>query len=352
VAVDAPSSQFQTIGPAGAHFARQGEGRRATVSNIVQFPLASTALHRPTAHVGARLLREPPAHAHAVQFYDDDSFLCETVAFFLESGLDAGDAAVVIGTAAHGDGILARLSPSTRQRALDSGELVVVDAEALLARFTVGDEPGDALFIEAVERMINDLSATLRPERRVHLFGEMVDVLWRQGKPATAIRLEDFWSRFTATHAEFVVLCAYGMRNFYKSDETPQFAEVCRLHTHVLPTERFVQDRGDGFDRLREISVLEQRARLLQNEVQYREELESALREALAERSRVQRALDASLEREHEKRIFSRLALTSTRVQRGIEQILTIARERLSDRVAAKAESWRSARRSSRERRF
>jgi hypothetical protein len=323
-----------------------------TVSNMVQFPLASTALCRPTAHVGARLLREPPAHAHAVQFYEDDAFLCETVAFFLQSGLDAGDAAMIIATAAHSDGIVARLSPSARQRALDSGRLVVVDAEALIARFTVGDEPGETLFIEAVERMICGLSATLQPERRVHLFGEMVDLLWRQGKPAAAIRLEDFWSRFTATHAEFAVLHAYGMHNFCKSDDTPQFAEVCRLHTHVLPTERFARHRGDDFDRLREISMLEQRARLLQNEVQYREELESALRVALAEPARFQGALDDSMARERETRLLSRLTLTRTRIQRGLEQILAVVRGQLSYRMVAKAKSWRSARRSNREPRF
>lgn len=237
-----------------------------------------------------------------MQFYDDEAFLFETVALFVRSALDSGDAAVVIATPAHTSGILNQLGKPLRERALSSGQLLLIDAEALLARFMLSERPGTEPFFEAIDRMLALLTATLEPGRCVRAFGEMVDILWRQGKRDAAIELEKLWNQVTATH-EVRLLCAYTMRDFYKSEDSPQFAEVCHLHTHVLPTETFARDKGDGFERLRQISALEQQARLLPSEIQYREELEGALREALAARSRVEFELKASVQREREARL-------------------------------------------------
>jgi signal transduction histidine kinase len=282
------------------------------VSNIVQFPLALGAAHRATAHVAARLLSEPPTHSHAVQFYDDEAFLFETVALFVGAGFDAGDSALIIATSAHMRGILERLGKSAREQALESGQLILIDAEAMLDRFMVADKLVESLCTEALDRVMAGLTATLRPHRTIRAFGEMVDLLWQRGKPAASIQLEELWCRIASQNGDLALLCSYGMRNFYKPEASPQFGEICRLHSHVLPTERFARDAGDGFDRLREISVLEQRARLLENEVQYREELESALRMTLVERARAQSELHSSIEREREAR---RAAVTSTALE-------------------------------------
>jgi signal transduction histidine kinase len=77
--------------------------------------------------------------------------------------------------------------------------------------------------------------------------------------------------------------------------------EVCRNHSHVIPTESFVK-LEDSNARLREISLLQQRARSLESEIQQRKELESALRNALRERSKVEEELRACVKREKEAR--------------------------------------------------
>ncbi len=41
------------------------------------------------------------ASDHIVQFYEDDAFLCDTVARFIGAGLAAGDAVVIIATDLH-----------------------------------------------------------------------------------------------------------------------------------------------------------------------------------------------------------------------------------------------------------
>jgi signal transduction histidine kinase len=265
--------------------------------------LASTSAPRSAAHGSARFLSEPPAHAHAVQFYDDEAFLFETVGLFVRSALEAGDAAVIIATPAHTDGILEQLGKQARERALNAGQLVVIDAEAMLARFMLNDRPSAEPFLESIDQMLTSLAATLGPGQCIRAFGEMVNILWRQGKRAAAIELEKLWAHFSEAYP-LRLLCAYPMRDFYKSDDSPQFGELCQLHTHVLPTETFARDDRDGFERLRDISQLQQRARLLESEIQYREELEGALREALAARSRVELELQASVQREREARLL------------------------------------------------
>jgi hypothetical protein len=275
------------------------------LSNIVPFPSAGGAPSRAgglvSGHLGSRLLSEPPPHAHAVQFYDDEPFLLETVAFFLSAGLAAGEAGLLIATHAHTQGILSQMDETARERALASGQLLLVDAEALLARFMRGDEPIESELEAAIAHVFDALfagewaaeAARQGLPRRVRAFGEMVDLLWKRRNAAAALRLEEYWNSVTARH-DLVLLCGYGMRNFYKADDTAPFGEVCRLHTHVMPTEHFAKGGADVFERLREISVLEQRARSLESEVAYRAVLEEALRATIDERVRAGAELETA----------------------------------------------------------
>jgi len=284
--------------------------RAVRLSNVVPFPSAGGAPTRASGlgsgHLGSRLLSEPPPHAHAVQFYDDEPFLLETVGFFLSAGLAAGEAGLIIASPAHAQGILSQIDKGARERALASGQLLVVDADAMLARFMRGDEPIESAFEAAVAHVFDGLfaaewaveAATRGLPRRVRAFGEMVDLLWKRGNPAGALRLEKYWNAATARH-DLVLLCGYGMRNFYKADDTGPFGEVCRLHTHVMPTEHFAKGSADVFERLREISVLEQRARSLESEVAYRAELEAALRASIDERVRAGAEPEATSESAH-----------------------------------------------------
>jgi signal transduction histidine kinase len=278
------------------------------VSKIVQFPLPSPA-PRPSAHIATSLLDDPPPHTHVVQFYDDETFLFETVALFLRSGLEVGEAALMIARPRHLDGILQALGRATYESAADSNRLVLIDAEALLARLTVGDELVESFLTDALARVFASFAATPRAHPGIRVFGEMVDLLWERGQPAAAIRLEELWCDIVSRHPQLSVVCSYSMRDFYKSDATSGFGDVCRLHTHVLPTERFSHE-ADGFERLRHISLLEQRARLLDNEVQYREELERALRRALDERTQLEAELRACQRRQRDDLIVARASNT------------------------------------------
>jgi DcmR-like sensory protein len=257
------------------------------VTNIVPFPSLASAPGRPGRHLAARFLERPPLCSHAVQFYDDADFLVETVAEFMRHGLDAGHSVLAIATPEHTDGIIERLGRTRVASALDERRLVLADADALLARFMVGGEISVPAFTGTIDLVMRDLpeAAAGGPLRA---FGEMVDRLWQQGLATAALQLEEVWCRL-CEERQLSLLCGYAMQNFYRQDESPRFHEVCRLHSHVLPTEKFARQPQSDFDRLREISLLEQRERLLEGEVFYREQLERALRE-LARNTELARA--------------------------------------------------------------
>lgn len=272
------------------------------MSNVLKFPLGGASDAAERSHVAAPYLAEPPANSHAVQFYDNEDFLFDTVGQFLAAGLKSGDHLVVIATAEHRAGFVGRLAvsgPEGVETALATGQLMLLDARETLAKFMVGGMPDPDLFRDLLSRLMSKLRG-VATGARVRTYGEMVDSLWREGNPQAAIRLEELWNDARNDHS-FELLCAYLMGNFYKEGEAARFMDVCRTHTHVIPTESFAQ-LEDPHARLREIAFLQQRARSLASEVENRKELEGALRDALRERARAEEELRASLKREQEGR--------------------------------------------------
>ena len=141
----------------------------------------------------AALLLDPQPHTHAVQFYEGEPFLVRTVREFLTAGLDAGDRIVVIATKAHGDGFISELDPKRVREALAAGQLMLLDAKETLSKFMIGDMPDPDLFRNLMDRVFSKLQAG-NDKVRVRAYGEMVDVLWRDGNSRAAIRLEELWN--------------------------------------------------------------------------------------------------------------------------------------------------------------
>ncbi len=220
--------------------------------------------------------------SHVVQFYESDDFLCEAVASFLVAGLHAGQPVLVVATEPHREGIRQRLAvhgyeaPSLGR----SGAVTFVDAEAMLSTFVADANVDARLFNRELEARL----ASCRQGRdgtTVRVFGEMVDVLWRDGRADAALRLEELWNEVAAKES-FALLCGYSLGHFRDAADAKQFEAVCGHHDHAVPTERFVN--LDEVGRGNEIARLEQRAQSLSAEIEHRRELEAALRRMLADR--------------------------------------------------------------------
>jgi hypothetical protein len=175
---------------------------------------------------------------HAVQFYGNDSSLFTTVAGFLSEGLVAGQPAVIIATEGQRTAIVEHLAARLIDvdQAQKNGDLVLLDAHDTLATFMIGDVPDQ----EAFEHHVGDVFARVlqgRQETGARAYGEMVNVLWKDGRADAAISVEMLWNKLAVKH-EFALLCGYSMGNFYKQAEKLQ--EVYDQHTHVIEADNIV----------------------------------------------------------------------------------------------------------------
>jgi PAS domain S-box-containing protein len=236
---------------------------------------------------------------HDVQFYESESFLYSSVANFLIDGLRAGQPLVVIATEKHRQGFLEKLRPvyPDIDDRLEAHDIVWLDARDTLAAFMEGSSPNRELFEATVGNVLERLMAK-RSYLVVRAYGEMVDLLWKDGNVEGAIALEELWNGLARKYA-FNLLCAYSMGNFFKEAHTHSFRAICEHHGRVSPTEEYLA--GDEPERLRQITLLQQRSRALEAEVKHRTELETALRETLGQRRRIE---DELRRREAELRDF------------------------------------------------
>ena len=173
-------------------------------------------------------------HFHAVRFYENEKSLCRIVAGFLGEGLAAGQPALVVATPEHRRGIVDEL----RERHFDvvrmhsAGDLVMVDARKLLSGFIVDGVPDAGRFAESTSRVL-ERTARGRDGLTIRAYGEMVDLLWKDGYDAAAIQVEMLWNKLARSH-DFSLLCGYAMGNFYKD---ACVASICAEHTHVVGSD-------------------------------------------------------------------------------------------------------------------
>jgi DcmR-like sensory protein len=174
---------------------------------------------------------------HDVHFYKSEASLVRTVVRFLTDGLRAGQPIVVFATPEHRrrfvDGIRAEgLDPDE----LYSGRLAVWhDARETLASFMEGGKPNRDLFMATVgnvfERLIHKRSYLI-----VRGYGEMVDLLWKDGNTEGAIALEQLWNDL-ADRYSYSLLCGYAVEQFFVAGGVDGFQRVCSHHTHALPLD-------------------------------------------------------------------------------------------------------------------
>ena len=142
-------------------------------------------------------LSHTPDHArdgHVVQLYTDDVFLTDVLCRFVGGALAVGDAAVVIATAAHRIALERRLSEvglDTAKSALQ-GRYVTLDANETLPRFMVNGAVDEDRFLNIIGGVLRRLRDVVHGDAcRIAAFGELVALLWAQGKPQEAIRVEE-----------------------------------------------------------------------------------------------------------------------------------------------------------------
>ena len=240
-------------------------------------------------------MREQPSDiavsGHAVQFYEHESYLLDSLTDYIGSSLSATGAGIVIATLPHRDGVAQRLTA----RGVDvvgagaQGRYVALDARDTLTRFMVDGWPDPARFDDTIGTLI---SKTHERAPRIHAFGEMVALLWAEGNRDAAIRLEELWNEL-ATRMPFSLLCAYPIEAFHDTSHAKPFTDMTATHAQVLPAESYMQLQGDA--QLRVIAQLQQQAAALEAETIQRRHAETELRKRMEQLADADRRKDEFL---------------------------------------------------------
>ena len=220
-------------------------------------------------------LANTPSHdhnGHVVQLYTDDSFLVDVLSRFIGGALAVGDPAVVIATKSHRVELEKRLSAHGLDTATAAiqGRYVILDATETLPKIMVNGSVDEERFNGIIGGVLTRArSAVDHKEASIAVFGELVALLWAEGKPLEAIRVEQLWNDLAKMHS-FALLCAYPISGFSNERDIVPFLQICGQHSGVVPSESYL-GLGNEQERLRSIAQLQQRAQVLEKELALRQ---------------------------------------------------------------------------------
>jgi hypothetical protein len=174
---------------------------------------------------------------HAVQIYGDEATFMDALEGFVGSGLRKGESVILISTAAHMHELEKRLRASwiDIDRARWEDRYIAVLASETLAKFMVENDPDEGLFTQAAADLLKRARGGAGA-RKVRAFGEMVAILWAEGHPGAAIKLENLWNKLQAVE-NFPLFCAYPRLGF-ANDSSASIQQVCATHSRVVPGYR------------------------------------------------------------------------------------------------------------------
>ena len=173
---------------------------------------------------------------HEVQFYSNEARFLAGLAVFVEGALDAGRAVVIVATESHRKSLLQRLQEHgvNTIAAIGQQRYVPLDAAESLSTFMDSTGPNRNKFLSTFGPLICSARTAAGVQNdSVSVFGEMVAILWAEGRKDAAIELERLWNELAQTHL-FHLRCAYPMSRGLKGEP---YASICAEHSAVLAAE-------------------------------------------------------------------------------------------------------------------
>lgn len=178
---------------------------------------------------------------HTAHFFVNDPSLVAEVGQRFAAALAAGGAAVVIADAPHRTE-LAQFVESAGidlSRAATQGRWLALDARKTLNEFMVSDAPDPQRFGALIGGILDRLAAALSmrgaASAPVVAYGEMVALLWKDGIPDAASRVEDLWNDLQRTRT-FHLSCGWPLRFFSNPTDGIAVDRILAQHTHVTPS--------------------------------------------------------------------------------------------------------------------
>jgi hypothetical protein len=179
------------------------------------------------------VLTEPLNREHVVQVYEDLEALRVAFSLFAGVGLGKGDSVVAIVAPEHAEAF----RDSLHDHGFDPyglqkwGQLRFVDATSLMDGFMRKGAPDAPTFLAMSEVLIREAESRSRTGR-VRLYGEVVNLLWREWNIRGAARLERLWNQVIQRHRA-ALFCAYEVQ----PEAPPLPHSLAQLHSHFIPVE-------------------------------------------------------------------------------------------------------------------
>ena len=118
------------------------------------------------------------------------------------------------------------------------GRYVTVDAFQVLAHLTVNGKLSKARFDEFIREVFLPLEAAAESKPKlVAVGGEVVSLLWAEGRAEAAIELEHFWNEL-AERVCCRLRCFYPIASFPDPGQNELFLKLCAEHAAVIPHEQ------------------------------------------------------------------------------------------------------------------
>jgi hypothetical protein len=108
-----------------------------------------------------------------------------------------------------------------------------LDAAKTLSKIMVDGMPDPVRFFAGLSSLIETASKAANAEHpRVVLCGERVSLLWAEGKPDAAIRLEQLCNELASTH-DVHIFCGYPLNYFHGEEGEQGYRTICAEHSAV-----------------------------------------------------------------------------------------------------------------------
>ena len=211
----------------GPRLAQSGSDRRESTAS-----LPNSAARPGAAQVGA----------HEVAFYSDEMSYLDDAAECIGTALKSGNAAVVVATPVHRDGLRARLRANglNMDAVIEQGRYIAMDAATALTAFMANGVPDSARFLQCFADVIEGAAVGARAKNgehaRVTVFGEGVQLLWAQGKIEGAVGVEKLCNQLIRTH-NVDIICAYSPTTVPGGMSDQLRKHICSEHSVVRTSE-------------------------------------------------------------------------------------------------------------------
>ncbi|HET9181003.1 MAG TPA: MEDS domain-containing protein [Candidatus Angelobacter sp.] len=203
---------------------------------------------------------------HAVQFYETDLSLIESVVQHFASPLSAGDTTVIVATPEHCQALAETLAKRGIEVAVlrANNRYIEMDAAGALEKIMLQGLPDPERFASIIGARIVRAEA-LAQGRRVLVYGEMVALLWQEARYEATIRLEQLWNSFAERHS-FFLLCGYPLELFNHAENRRMFFNICGEHTSVNAAKSYGNTELEG-GRKCKLDPLQRQTGALENEI-------------------------------------------------------------------------------------